>query len=81
MLVSKLKPCMSKYKPLVERAKPRKAHYISPNPKALVVSDLIVFYLDNCGNSIANTRHNWSFPEFDGPLLFYSKHCFAKIYW
>ena len=49
MLVSKIKPCMSKHKP--NMVKPRIAHYNS-----LSLLDL-KSYMDNCGNSRANTRN------------------------
>ena len=48
MLVSKIKPCMSKYE--LSIVKPRMAHY---NSHSLLD---IFLYMDNCGNSTANTR-------------------------
>ena len=48
MLVSKIKPCMSKYKHLYT-VKLRTAHYISYS-----LFD-VSCYMDNCGNSRANT--------------------------
>jgi hypothetical protein len=48
MLVSKIKPCMSKYKP-IHTVKLRMAHYIS---YSLFDDEL---HLDNRGNSRANT--------------------------
>jgi hypothetical protein len=48
MLVSKTKPCMSKYE--LSIVKPRMAHY---NSHSLLD---IFLYMDNCGNSTANTR-------------------------
>jgi len=50
MLVSKIKPCMSKYKQLYT-VKLRTAHYISNN------SFDGSYYLDNRSNSRANTCH------------------------
>src|ERR1700743_234418 len=47
MLVSKIKPCMSKSSK--NKVKPRMAHYISYG-----LFDR-TYYLDNCGNSRANT--------------------------
>ena len=47
MLVSKVKPCMSKSSK--NKVKPRMAHYISYG-----LFDR-TYYLDNCGNSRANT--------------------------
>ena len=49
MLVSKIKPCMSKYK-LYLIVKPQKAQYNS-----YYLFDYKNSYLDNCGNSRANT--------------------------
>ena len=49
MLVSKIKPCMSKYK-LYSIVKPQKAQYNS-----YYLFDYNNSYLDNCGNSRANT--------------------------
>jgi hypothetical protein len=49
MLVSKIKPCMSKYKQIYT-VKLRMAHYISYN-----LFDDTFYYLDNRGNSRANT--------------------------
>ena len=49
MLVSKIKPCMSKYK-LYHIVKPQKAQYNS-----YYLFDYKNSYLDNCGNSRANT--------------------------
>jgi hypothetical protein len=50
MLVSKIKPCMSKYKLNFYTVKLRMAHYISYN-----LFDGTFYYLDNRGNSRANT--------------------------
>ena len=49
MLVSKIKPCMSKYKQFYT-VKLRTAHYISN-----YFFDGSKYYMDNCSNSRANT--------------------------
>jgi hypothetical protein len=51
MLVSKIKPCKSKFK--LSTAKLQKAHYISYR-----VHDGPNCYMDNCSNSRANTCQN-----------------------
>jgi len=49
MLVSKIKPCMSKHMPLNGEA----ANSSLQQPSFIRIS---LSYLDNCGNSRANTR-------------------------
>jgi hypothetical protein len=51
MLVSKIKPCMSKFSE--NKVKPRMAHYISYGSLDRT------FYLDNCGNTRANTCYEF----------------------
>ena len=55
MLVSKIKPCKSKFKQ-VKTVKLRMAHYIGPNIHHVCT----IVPLDNRGNSRANTRGEFS---------------------
>jgi hypothetical protein len=48
MLVSKIKPCMSKYKQIVRR----NCEWLI---KSVIVYLMVPYYLDNRGNSRANT--------------------------
>jgi hypothetical protein len=48
MLVSKIKPCMSKYKQIVRR----NCEWLI---KSVIVYLMVLYYLDNRGNSRANT--------------------------
>ena len=73
MLVSKTKPCKSKYK--LHTARLQKAHYISYR-----VHDGPNCYMDNCSNSRANTCRN-SFLCGEGGLISYKCQPGLPVLW
>jgi len=73
MLVSKTKPCKSKYK--LHTARLQKAHYISYR-----VHDGPNCYMDNCSNSRANTCRN-PFLCGEGGLISYKCQPGLPVLW